>query len=259
MATLIAQVGLLVLLNATVGLRAPGWAVGLIFAAVTAALLTHGLSGVRDFGPADGVTAARTVLIGGVAALVADGFLRPPPLAALVALVAVALLLDGVDGQVARRTGTASPFGARFDMEADSFLLLVLSVHVGRSYGWWVLLIGGMRYAFLLGIWTLPWMRGQLPPRFWRKVVAATQGVALVVATSGLLPGVAAVALLLAALALLVESFGRDVRWLWRHGHLGRLDHRDLVRPLAVAGRQRDRRRIDAGDRHQRSPAGGLR
>ena len=38
----------------------------------------------------------------------------------LVALAAVALVLDAVDGRVARRTGTVSPFGARFDMEVDA-------------------------------------------------------------------------------------------------------------------------------------------
>ena len=38
--------------------------------------------------------------------------------------------LDAVDGQVARRTGTVSALGARFDMEVDAFLILVLSVYV---------------------------------------------------------------------------------------------------------------------------------
>ena len=61
----------------------------------------------------------------------------------------VALLLDWVDGQVARRTHTESAFGARFDMEVDAFLILVLSVYVASTTGWWVLIIGaalgGMR------------------------------------------------------------------------------------------------------------------
>jgi phosphatidylglycerophosphate synthase len=165
------------------------------------------------------VTAARTILIGVVTALVVDSLAHPPAVAAIVALVVVALLLDGVDGQVARRTGTTSAFGARFDMEADSFLVLVLSVYVAPTAGWWVLTIGAMRYAFLLGIWSTRWMRGTLPPRYWRKVVAATQGVALVTATAGVLPFRATLVLLLVAFALLVESFGRDVRWLWRDGH----------------------------------------
>ncbi|MEV0716650.1 CDP-alcohol phosphatidyltransferase family protein [Asanoa sp. NPDC050611] len=184
-------------------------------------LLQHGLSssGLKRYGPADWVTAARTVLIGVVAALVVDSLEHAPAVGAIVGLVVVALLLDGVDGQVARRTGTTSAFGARFDMEADSFLVLVLSVYVAPAAGWWVLAIGGMRYAFVLGIWSTRWMRGTLPPRYWRKVVAATQGVALVTATAGVLPFRATVVLLLVAFALLVESFGRDVLWLWWDGH----------------------------------------
>ena len=48
----------------------------------------------------------------------------------LVGLTAVALALDGVDGRVARRTETVTAVGARFDMEVDAFLILVLSVYV---------------------------------------------------------------------------------------------------------------------------------
>jgi hypothetical protein len=84
--------------------------------------------------------------------------------------------------------------------------------------GGWVLAIGGMRYAFVAATWVLPWMRAAaLPPRFWRKVVAATQGVVLVSATANVLPRPLVAVALAASLVLLVESFGRDVRWLWRH------------------------------------------
>ena len=216
-----AQLTVLAAVGAAVGIGAVAWFTGVAYALVTAILLQHGLSssGLKGYGPADWVTAGRTTLIGVVAALVVDSLEHRPAVGAIVGLVVVALLLDGVDGQVARRTGTTSTFGARFDMEADSFLVLVLSLYVAGSAGWWVLAIGGMRYAFLLGIWSTPWMQGTLPPRYWRKVVAATQGVALVTATAGLLPFRANVVLLLIALALLLESFGRDVVWLWRDGH----------------------------------------
>jgi phosphatidylglycerophosphate synthase len=159
----------------------------------------------------------RAVLAGGVAALTADSFTRPVPVAALVALAAVALVLDAADGQVARRTGTSSALGARFDMEADAFLILVLSICVARPLGAWVLAIGGMRYAYVAASWALPWMRGTLPPRYWRKVVAATQGLVLAVVAAGVLPHPLASASLLVSLALLAESFGRDVLWLWVH------------------------------------------
>ena len=98
------------------------------------------------------------------------------PVALLVSLAAVALALDAVDGWVARRTRTTGLLGARFDAEADAFLILILSVYVARSAGAWVLAIGAARYVFLAAGWLLPWMRAQLPPRHWRKVVGATQG-----------------------------------------------------------------------------------
>ena len=60
-------------------------------------------------------------------------------------------------------------------------------------------------------------MRATLPPREWRKVVAATQGVTLTIAAAGVLPPALTRAVLAVALALLAESFGRDVWWLWRH------------------------------------------
>jgi phosphatidylglycerophosphate synthase len=161
-------------------------------------------------GPADRVTSARVVLSFGVAALTAYSFVRPAPVATLVTLAAVALALDFVDGQVARRTRTASAFGARFDLEADAFLILVLSVYVGHTTGWWVLAIGAARYLFVVSGWVLPWLRGSAPPRYWCKVVAALQGVVLTVAASAVLPEALTTAALVLALLLLTESFGRE-------------------------------------------------
>ena len=208
----VGQLVVLAILATTVGLGWAGWLAGVGYGLVVLILLRR-----CRLGPADRVTLARATLIGAVAALVVESVLRPEPVALLVPLAAVALALDTVDGWVARRTGTVSELGARFDMEADAFLILVLSGFVADSLGGWVLAIGLMRYAFAAVGWVVPWMRAELPPRYWRKVVAATQGVVLVVAASGLLPRPVAVALVALALALLVESFGRDVGWLWRH------------------------------------------
>ncbi|NED04634.1 CDP-alcohol phosphatidyltransferase family protein, partial [Streptomyces sp. SID6648] len=101
---------------------------------------------------------------GGVTALVADSFRGAPPVPLLVGLTAVALVLDGVDGRVARRTGTCTPLGARFDMEVDAFLILVLSVYVSTDLGPWVLLIGAMRYVFVAAARVWPWLTAPLPP-----------------------------------------------------------------------------------------------
>ena len=158
--------------------------------------------------PADVVTGVRAALAVAVAALGPDG--------RMIWLVVLALALDWVDGQVARRTATSSPFGARFDMETDAFLIAVLSAYAAPAYGAWVLLIGAARYLLWLAERVLPWLRRPVPPRYWRKTVAAVQGIVLAVAVAGVLPHALTEALLLAALALLAESFGRDVWWLWR-------------------------------------------
>jgi phosphatidylglycerophosphate synthase len=218
-AGLIAQALLLVVLAATVGLGAAGWVVGVACAVIMAAALARALA--RDhggrLGPASWVTLARATLAVGVAALVADSFARDTPVALLVTLAAVALALDLVDGWLARRTATASALGARFDGEVDAFLILVLSVYVASTAGAWVLLIGAARYLFGLGEWLVPWMRAPLPPRRWRKLVAAVQGVVLTVAAADVLPGALTQALLVVALAGLVASVGECVWWLWRH------------------------------------------
>jgi phosphatidylglycerophosphate synthase len=215
---LIAQAVVLAAVAGTVGLGIAGWLAGVAYGVLTCVALTRGLSrsGAHGLGPADRVTLARATLVGGVLAQTVDSFNRPVPVAVLVALAVVALGLDAVDGQVARRTGTVSALGARFDMEVDATLLLVLSVYLTRQFGEWALMSGTMRYAFVLATWLLPWMRTALPPRYWRKVVAATQGVVLVVATANVLPRPLIAAALAASLALLTESFGRDVGWLWQ-------------------------------------------
>ena len=86
-------------------------------------------------------------------------------------------------------------------------------------YGAWVLAIGAARYLFLAGEWLLPWMRTPLPPRRWRRLVAATQGVVLTVAAAGVLPRALTQALLVVALALLTASMGQCAWWLWRRRH----------------------------------------
>lgn len=159
------QILLLALLGTAIGMGPAGWVTGLVFAVATWAVLSRALhrSSLRTFGPANRVTLGRATLVGGVTALVADSFESTPPVTLLVGLTAVALILDGVDGKVARRTNTSTALGARFDMEVDAFLILVLSVYVSTTLGPWVLLIGGMRYAFVAAARVAPWLNAPLP------------------------------------------------------------------------------------------------
>jgi phosphatidylglycerophosphate synthase len=217
---MLATAALLGVVSATAGLGVAGWIAGLATgSAATALIVTARMrSDQPAMFPADWVTLTRALLVAGVAGLVADSFVRPVSITALVTLSTVALVLDAVDGQVARRTGTATELGARIDCEVDAFLILLLSIFVSQDYGGWVLAIGAARYALLLAGWLIPWLAAPLPPRYWGKVVAAVQGIVLTVAASGVLDRRVGMIAVAAALLLLAESFGRNVIWLYRTG-----------------------------------------
>jgi phosphatidylglycerophosphate synthase len=230
---------LLGVVSVAAGLGVAGWIVGLAsgWGATALIVIARMRSDQPTIFPADWVTLTRAVLCAGVAGLVAASFVRPVSSTAVVTLSAVALALDAVDGQVARRTGTATSLGGRFDGAVDAFLILLLSIVVSQTYGSWVLIIGAAHYALLLAGWLIPWLAAPLPPRYWRKVVAAVQGIVLTIAASGLpdrLTGMIAVA---AALLLLAESFGHDVIWLYRTGAgpRTRLALRLVIGVLAIA------------------------
>jgi phosphatidylglycerophosphate synthase len=229
------QVVLLAMLAVTLGLTAEGLLAGAIYGLALCAVLSAGLqrAAMDNLGPANTVTLARAILVGGVTALVVTSFTHPVSTPALVAIAGVALALDGVDGQVARRTGSTSPLGARFDMEIDAFLILVLSVYAGDRFGWWTVALGAYRYLFVAASWALPWLNAALPPKFSRKVVAALQGVVLAVATAHLLPYTVTMAALATALLSLTWSFGRDVAWLHKAARV-----RDAARVRWSAPRQ---------------------
>ena len=174
-----------------------------------------------ELGPANRLTLLRSTLVFPIAALLplwAD--LGSPTIWWVILLAAVALVLDGLDGKVARMTNSYSAFGARFDMELDAFLILVLSIGVwlGGRAGVWVLLVGLLRYLFVLAGWLWPRLTAPLPESRRRKVVCVIQGVALLVALGPIIPPSLAVASVALGLAALVYSFGLDTLWLLRYG-----------------------------------------
>ena len=222
MTGLATQLLLLAVLAGTLGLTPAGLLAGVVYGLVLCGLLGSGLqrAGMVRMGPANVVTFSRAILVGGVTALVVTSFDHPVSTPALVAVAGVALALDGVDGQVARRTGSTTALGARFDMEIDAFLILVLSVYAGDRFGWWTVALGAYRYLFVAASWAMPWLNAALPSRFSRKVVAALQGIVLAAVTADLLPEAVALSALMVALASLTWSFGRDTVWLYRAGRV---------------------------------------
>ena len=192
-------------------------------ALTTNAILTRALARSRAsaFGPANWVTLARSTFVAGIAALIAEALVQAASITAVVTLTVIALVLDSVDGRVARRTASATAVGARFDMEVDAFLILVLSAYVAQS----VRCVGAhdrrgaLAHSVAAG-WLLPWLRESPPPRYWYKFVAALEGIVLTVVIADILPGPGNGASLTLALVLLGESFGHEVWWLWQHGRI---------------------------------------
>lgn len=172
---------------------------------------------------ADRVTLLRVALIGMLtAALVLTVAGALPFRSWMVLIVAsVAALLDAVDGWVARHAGRGTAAGARLDGESDAAALLILSALLAMTVGWWVLLIGVMRYLFVAGSLIRPRWRRDLPYRGSRRAVAAFQATAVVVGLGPVVPVPLAAALAAAALVTLVVSFGRDILLLERAGSPG--------------------------------------
>ena len=81
----------------------------------------------RTFGPANYVTTFRAALVALAAALIGEARIDAVAWAAA-GIGAATTALDAVDGWLARRTSMASAFGARYDMELDALLIMVLAV-----------------------------------------------------------------------------------------------------------------------------------
>lgn len=167
------------------------------------------------FGGCNAVTLARAGAVVGLAALlpfVSGGWM-------VLAVAAVALAADGVDGWLARRSGLSSAFGARFDMEVDAALAAVLAGHLwlAGQTGVEILALGLMRYVFVAGFLPFPWLAAPLPERFGRKAACVVQIAALILLQAPGWPEGVARGIGVLAVAVLCWSFGRDVIWLWRN------------------------------------------
>ena len=201
---------------ATGGVRAIG--PSLLALAVLVVFLVVKLPGHyphRRFGWCNAVTLLRAALVAvlfGLLWAAAHGW-------PVLAIAAVGLALDGLDGWLARRERLVSGFGARFDMETDAALALILAAHawLAGMTGAEILILGVMRYVFVLAFLPCPWLAAPLPERFGRKLVCVVQIAALILLQVPTLPPTAAALIAWPAVAALLWSFGRDTLWLWRN------------------------------------------
>jgi len=214
----VAGIGLIIRPWLQLGALYPGKAAAVCAAAMA---MAAGHAGAHHpygrLGPANHVTMIRVMVVALIASLIAEPELPRIALAASIAAGAMTVL-DGVDGWLARRSGMASSFGARFDMETDAALVMAMSILIWQheKAGAWALAGGLMRYLFVIAGWWLPWMTGPLTPTRRARVITVCHMVALSVALAPFVPvpfSTIAAGLTTAALAW---SFAVDVRRLWR-------------------------------------------
>ncbi len=170
----------------------------------------------RRFGSANTVTLVRAAMVCLLASLYGERWGDSAMLVASVAVVALAL--DGIDGWLARQKGLQSRFGARFDMETDALLALVLSLLAWESgkAGVWVLAAGLMRYAFIAASFVWSWMNRPLPESIRRKTICVLQIIALIACVAPILPDGGRTAAAASAVMMVGWSFAVDVAWLVR-------------------------------------------
>ncbi len=173
----------------------------------------------RPFGAANWVTLVRACIALGLLGYAVAALLTPTSTAGrwlwtTAALCAV--ILDGIDGYLARRFGQTSAFGARFDMETDAatVLMLCLLAFLTGQAGAWVLLSGLMRYLFIIGGWIWPGLTMPLAKSKRRQVICVIQIAVLILALAPVTPPGMAAMICLAGLLLLGYSFAVDTIWL---------------------------------------------
>lgn len=175
----------------------------------------------RRFGYANMVTAFRASLVSltGATVLCFESLHQADTvLWILVGVVLFALSLDGIDGYLARRYRQESELGARFDMEVDAFLILILSVAAAMldKAGAWVLMIGLMRYMFVAAGWFIPALTGALPQSLRRKSVCVVQVSTLCLILVPAITVPLSSYLAAVALVMLAISFSLDIIYLLR-------------------------------------------
>ena len=208
---------LLASLRQAVSLAAPGLTASFVLLAGGSLLLLRALPAhepQRHFGAANQLTLLRATLTVVLAALLGAGDSATLQWIALL-LAAIAAVLDLADGAVARRRRIASSYGARFDMEADALLILMLcglAWQFGKA-GPWILVSGLLRFAFIAAGRLVPAIASPLPPSRRRQRIAAVQSAGLVVVIAPFVPPPASLPLAALLLLSLLLSFAIDLAW----------------------------------------------
>jgi len=163
----------------------------------------------RHFGWGNLLTSLRLTLL-----LLTTLFFKELPNYLIAAAGLIILIGDGIDGKVARQQNELSEFGEYFDKETDALFihLFCLSAVFKNLLGEWIILIGLLRYLFVLYLF-LTGKKGHKERRSkagrYIFVFVSCSVIIIFLPFPGLPLAASAISLL-----LLIYSFGRDILWI---------------------------------------------
>lgn len=160
---------------------------------------------IKPYKPADGITAGRLFLALFILFGTSSNYFSCLIIFLLILFVEA---LDGLDGYVARKTGTTR-FGAVWDMETDAFVILILSyISVFYlNYPWWILGFGMIRYLFYFLYYNIKPDKTVFPKNLSRFSKTICVSTVLVMALFWVIPTNTGIFLGLINLLLLIVSF----------------------------------------------------
>ena len=131
----------------------------------------------------------------------------------------ISLTLDGLDGYLARFLNQTSKFGARFDLETDTLLLLVLSfsLYINMNANLSVFLIPLYRYVFFILQIKFKWLEFSLPKSIRRSFICFFVTFLLIICHLPYLTAYLIGTLINFSILLITFSFLEDIIWLYRN------------------------------------------
>lgn len=92
------------------------------------------------------------------------------------------IILDGIDGYIARRFHQTSEMGECLDMETDAFMVLVLSwIHFSEGrLGYWILIPGSLKYFYTVLFYFKEWGNKEFLRKKIRALIAVVFFVSLI-------------------------------------------------------------------------------
>ena len=137
----------------------------------------------------------------------------------IIILSTVSLIMDGLDGFIARKYNLVSKFGEIIDQESDNFLMLVISIslYLNKDIGLYVFFIPLYRYAFLVSMKKYDWLQRTLPSSQFRKIACVLTIVLMIMSQDVYFNYENTLFLVILSLFIITFSFSKDIIWLYRN------------------------------------------